>query len=315
MTVGAATDAVTITLATIAPDPRRARRQHVPRRLQRLLRPAAAPRAQRGVPADGDGRRADERDHVDRARCACESVRAADLLLGHDAVGGELDRRSPRPPGRREGSRGAAAGARPPGRERRRAQARRRRARRAGRRPRTAPSASACASCPTAPRCASPAGTPVFDAASWNGIAIDSTCGGHGTCKKCKVRVALRRRADLQRRPARVHHRGAARRVAAGLPGRRARATSSSRCRRCRPVPRRRSSASGATSSCARRCRSATSCSSEPTLEDQRSDLQRVLDALDDLEPDASLELLRELGGVAAHRRTSTSPRSSATRS
>jgi uncharacterized 2Fe-2S/4Fe-4S cluster protein (DUF4445 family) len=34
-----------------------------------------------------------------------------------------------------------------------------------------------------------PAGTTVFDAASWNGIAIDSTCGGHGTCKKCKVRV------------------------------------------------------------------------------------------------------------------------------
>jgi uncharacterized 2Fe-2S/4Fe-4S cluster protein (DUF4445 family) len=29
----------------------------------------------------------------------------------------------------------------------------------------------------------------VFDAASWNGIAIDSTCGGHGTCKKCRVRV------------------------------------------------------------------------------------------------------------------------------
>src|SRR5581483_3535330 len=27
------------------------------------------------------------------------------------------------------------------------------------------------------------------DAASWNGIAIDSTCGGHGTCKKCRVRV------------------------------------------------------------------------------------------------------------------------------
>src|SRR4051812_49850744 len=33
------------------------------------------------------------------------------------------------------------------------------------------------------------AGTTVFDAASWNGIAIDSTCGGHGTCRKCKVRV------------------------------------------------------------------------------------------------------------------------------
>jgi uncharacterized 2Fe-2S/4Fe-4S cluster protein (DUF4445 family) len=34
-----------------------------------------------------------------------------------------------------------------------------------------------------------PAGVTVFDAASWNGVAIDSTCGGHGTCKKCKVRV------------------------------------------------------------------------------------------------------------------------------
>src|ERR1700690_3249135 len=34
-----------------------------------------------------------------------------------------------------------------------------------------------------------PSGTPVFDAASWNGIAVDSTCGGHGTCKKCKVRI------------------------------------------------------------------------------------------------------------------------------
>ena len=34
-----------------------------------------------------------------------------------------------------------------------------------------------------------PPGVTVFDAASWNGIAIDSTCGGHGTCKKCRVRV------------------------------------------------------------------------------------------------------------------------------
>ena len=34
-----------------------------------------------------------------------------------------------------------------------------------------------------------PAGTTLFDGASWNGVAIDSTCGGHGTCKKCRVRV------------------------------------------------------------------------------------------------------------------------------
>ena len=35
-----------------------------------------------------------------------------------------------------------------------------------------------------------PPGVTIFDAAAWNAIAIDSTCGGHGTCKKCKVRVA-----------------------------------------------------------------------------------------------------------------------------
>ena len=34
-----------------------------------------------------------------------------------------------------------------------------------------------------------PQGVSVFDAASWNGLAIDSTCGGHGTCKKCRVQV------------------------------------------------------------------------------------------------------------------------------
>ncbi|MPZ85806.1 MAG: DUF4445 domain-containing protein [Actinophytocola sp.] len=34
-----------------------------------------------------------------------------------------------------------------------------------------------------------PAGVTVFDAASWHGIAIDSTCGGHGTCRKCRVRI------------------------------------------------------------------------------------------------------------------------------
>jgi uncharacterized 2Fe-2S/4Fe-4S cluster protein (DUF4445 family) len=34
-----------------------------------------------------------------------------------------------------------------------------------------------------------PPGVSLFDAASWNGVAIDSTCGGHGTCKKCKIRI------------------------------------------------------------------------------------------------------------------------------
>ena len=33
-----------------------------------------------------------------------------------------------------------------------------------------------------------PEGTTVFNAANWAGLAIDSTCGGRGTCGKCKVR-------------------------------------------------------------------------------------------------------------------------------
>src|SRR5437899_86 len=34
-----------------------------------------------------------------------------------------------------------------------------------------------------------PPGTTVFSAAHWIGLPIDSTCGGRGTCGKCKVRV------------------------------------------------------------------------------------------------------------------------------
>ena len=42
---------------------------------------------------------------------------------------------------------------------------------------------------PNGTRVRVPPGVTLFDAASWNGIAIDSTCGGHGTCKKCKVKI------------------------------------------------------------------------------------------------------------------------------
>ncbi|MHB1928362.1 MAG: ASKHA domain-containing protein [Acidimicrobiales bacterium] len=42
---------------------------------------------------------------------------------------------------------------------------------------------------PSGRRVRVPPGVTLFDAASWNGIAIDSTCGGHGTCKKCRVQV------------------------------------------------------------------------------------------------------------------------------
>ena len=142
-----------------------------------------------------------------------------------------------------------------------------------------------------------PSGTPVFDAASWNGIAIDSTCGGHGTCKKCKVRVvsgdlpvdSIDPRAfspDELRDGWRLACRAGARsdlvievpplqtRPKAALAG-------VGRHVILRPSVQKRHVVL-----------------EEPTLEDQRPDLERLLDAIDDLEPTASIELLRTLGGT-----------------
>ena len=53
----------------------------------------------------------------------------------------------------------------------------------------TSPSPSRTGGAPTQRKVRVPPGVTVFDSASWNGIAIDSTCGGHGTCHKCKVRL------------------------------------------------------------------------------------------------------------------------------
>jgi uncharacterized 2Fe-2S/4Fe-4S cluster protein (DUF4445 family) len=142
-----------------------------------------------------------------------------------------------------------------------------------------------------------PSGTPIFDAASWNGIAIDSTCGGHGTCKKCKVRIvsgdvpvsAVDPRAfttDELRDGWRLACRAAARDdLVVEVPPLQTRPKAAlvgvGRHVILRPAVQKRHLVL-----------------EEPTLEDQRSDLQRVLDALDDLEPHAPIELLRTLGGT-----------------
>src|SRR4030088_1775140 len=42
-----------------------------------------------------------------------------------------------------------------------------------------------------------PPGTTLFSAAHWIGLPIDSTCGGRGTCGKCKVRV-MQGRTDAE---------------------------------------------------------------------------------------------------------------------
>jgi uncharacterized 2Fe-2S/4Fe-4S cluster protein (DUF4445 family) len=142
-----------------------------------------------------------------------------------------------------------------------------------------------------------PAGVTLFDAASWNGIAIDSTCGGHGTCRKCKVRVV-----DGELPVSRLDPRAfdpdqlrAGWRLACMAPTERDVAVE---------VPPLVTRPKAATVGVGRQVilRPAVQKRvvelAEPSLADQRSDLERLLAALDDLEPRVDLHALRTLPGV-----------------
>jgi uncharacterized 2Fe-2S/4Fe-4S cluster protein (DUF4445 family) len=142
-----------------------------------------------------------------------------------------------------------------------------------------------------------PAGVTVFDAASWNGIAIDSTCGGHGTCKKCKVRIADGSIgvSSLDTRAFSPDELRAGWRLAC-----RAEATTDLQIE----VPPLTTRPKAATVGVGRQVilRPAVQKRylelAEPSLSDQRSDIERVLDALDDLELRVDLPVLRTLGRV-----------------
>ncbi|HET6627233.1 MAG TPA: ASKHA domain-containing protein [Nocardioidaceae bacterium] len=142
-----------------------------------------------------------------------------------------------------------------------------------------------------------PPGVTVFDAASWNGIAIDSTCGGHGTCKKCKVQmlsgtVPVSRSDERTFTPTELR---AGWRLACL-----AQATEDLRVE----VPPLTTRPKAATVGVGRQVilRPAVQKRyvelSEPTLADQRPDLARLLEAIDDLEPVADLHALRRLPSV-----------------
>jgi uncharacterized 2Fe-2S/4Fe-4S cluster protein (DUF4445 family) len=142
-----------------------------------------------------------------------------------------------------------------------------------------------------------PSGTPVFDAASWNGIAIDSTCGGYGTCKKCKVRVVSGELPVGSIDPRAF--------TAAELDdGWRLACRAMAREDLVVEVPPLQTRPKAALAGVGRHVILRPSVQKrhvvleEPTLEDQRPDLQRLLDAIDDLEPSASVGVLRVLGGV-----------------
>ena len=140
-----------------------------------------------------------------------------------------------------------------------------------------------------------PAGTTLFDAASWNGIAIDSTCGGHGTCKKCKVRV-VSGRAEISSVDPRAFSPDELRN------GWRLACRAAAQEDMTIEVPPLQTRPKAALAGVGRHVILRPAVQKryveleEPTLEDQRSDLERLLDAMDDVEPRVPLEVVRTLG-------------------
>jgi uncharacterized 2Fe-2S/4Fe-4S cluster protein (DUF4445 family) len=140
-----------------------------------------------------------------------------------------------------------------------------------------------------------PAGVTLFDAASWNGIAIDSTCGGHGTCKKCRVRIAVD--------PPAPSHLDIRAYTAAEIKDgwRLACRTIATRDTQVE-VPPLTTRPKAATVGVGRQVilRPAVQKRylelAEPNLADQATDVERVLAQLEDLEPRAELAVLRTLG-------------------
>jgi uncharacterized 2Fe-2S/4Fe-4S cluster protein (DUF4445 family) len=141
------------------------------------------------------------------------------------------------------------------------------------------------------------AGTTVFDAASWNGVAIDSTCGGHGTCKKCKVRIVSGHAplSSVDPRAFSVEEMKAGWRLACRAPAQEDLTVE---------VPPLQTRPKAALAGVGRHVilRPAVQKRyielTEPTLEDQLSDLERVLAAMDDLELRVPIDLIRGLGAT-----------------
>ena len=151
-----------------------------------------------------------------------------------------------------------------------------------------------------------PPGVTVFDAASWNGIAIDSTCGGHGTCHKCKVRVSSvveEGRSPVSKPPITRHDLKTFSREQLDDGWRLACLVNANRDLAV-DVPPLTTRPKAATVGVGRQVILRPAIQKryveldEPSLTDQRTDLDRLLQAIDDLEPVADLHLLRRLPTV-----------------
>jgi uncharacterized 2Fe-2S/4Fe-4S cluster protein (DUF4445 family) len=142
-----------------------------------------------------------------------------------------------------------------------------------------------------------PPGVTVFDAASWNGIAIDSTCGGHGTCKKCRIRIED---GDVPASPLDARAFTPQELEAGWRLACRAQAAANLEIE----VPPLVTRPKAATVGVGRQVILRPALQKryveldEPTLQDQRSDLRRLQDAIDDLELHAGPGVLRRLPRV-----------------
>lgn len=143
-----------------------------------------------------------------------------------------------------------------------------------------------------------PPGVTVFDAASWNGIAIDSTCGGHGTCHKCRIQVTSAVEVPVTRHDVRTFtpdQLAAGWRLGCLLHATRDLAVE---------VPPLTTRPKAATVGIGRQVILRPALQkryvelAEATLADQRTDLVRLTDAIDDLELTADLHVLRRLSTV-----------------
>ena len=140
-----------------------------------------------------------------------------------------------------------------------------------------------------------PPGVMLFDAASWNGIAIDSTCGGHGTCRKCKVQVieGIAPITNLDTRAFTTEELRTGWRLAC-----RVEVATDLRVE----VPELVTRPKAATVGVGRKVILRPAVQKryvelkEPTLSDQATDLDRLFSALDDLELRVELPVLRGLG-------------------
>jgi uncharacterized 2Fe-2S/4Fe-4S cluster protein (DUF4445 family) len=141
------------------------------------------------------------------------------------------------------------------------------------------------------------AGTTIFDAASWNGIAIDSTCGGHGTCKKCKVKV-ISGHAPISSVDPRAFT------IEELKNGWRLACRAETREDLTIEVPPLQTRPKAALVGVGRHVILRPAVQKryveldEATLTDQTSDLERLLAAMDDIEPRVPLDIVRELGGT-----------------